>query len=194
MCGESGARLLSPTLFTTHEKVAPHSHAALISLHTCVGQVPSAHHILHTVCTTSPHRPHRRGAPCASPHHCLLLHAPLHHPSRHGCNTPAPCAPSHLPSSFPIHDFDPYDLRRKLPKAVARLAREHNPESGGTVYIHCTAGGWAGARCGAPQQLCARCAMACLGHRPHPSSEQHTPMGGATATAGCCHCMIHMSC
>lgn len=24
---------------------------------------------------------------------------------------------------FPVRDFDPYDLRRKLPKAVARLAR-----------------------------------------------------------------------
>jgi len=41
---------------------------------------------------------------------------------------------------FPIHDFDPYDLRRKLPKAVARLAREHDPARGGTLYIHCTAG------------------------------------------------------
>ncbi|KAJ9531202.1 hypothetical protein QJQ45_006636 [Haematococcus lacustris] len=40
---------------------------------------------------------------------------------------------------FPIRDFDPYDLRRKLPKAVARLAREHDPKVG-TVYIHCTAG------------------------------------------------------
>ncbi|KAL6750276.1 protein-tyrosine phosphatase-like protein [Haematococcus lacustris] len=40
---------------------------------------------------------------------------------------------------FPIRDFDPYDLRRKLPKAVARLAREHDPKAG-TVYIHCTAG------------------------------------------------------
>jgi hypothetical protein len=40
---------------------------------------------------------------------------------------------------FPIRDFDPYDLRRKLPKAVARLAREHDPAKG-TVYIHCTAG------------------------------------------------------
>ncbi|GLC68762.1 hypothetical protein PLESTF_000734000 [Pleodorina starrii] len=40
---------------------------------------------------------------------------------------------------FPIRDFDPFDLRRKLPKAVSRLAREHNPASG-TVYIHCTAG------------------------------------------------------
>ncbi|GIL97365.1 hypothetical protein Vretimale_3018 [Volvox reticuliferus] len=40
---------------------------------------------------------------------------------------------------FPIRDFDPFDLRRKLPKAVTRLARGHNP-SNGTVYIHCTAG------------------------------------------------------
>lgn len=40
---------------------------------------------------------------------------------------------------FPIRDFDPFDLRLKLPKAVARLAREHDPKNG-TVYIHCTAG------------------------------------------------------
>lgn len=40
---------------------------------------------------------------------------------------------------FPIRDFDPFDLRLKLPKAVARLAREHDP-SKGSVYIHCTAG------------------------------------------------------
>ncbi|KAG2491413.1 hypothetical protein HYH03_010202 [Edaphochlamys debaryana] len=40
---------------------------------------------------------------------------------------------------FPIRDFDPFDLRRKLPKAVSRLAREHDPNAG-TVYIHCTAG------------------------------------------------------
>lgn len=36
-------------------------------------------------------------------------------------------------------DFDPYDLRMKLPKAVTRLAREHDPAKG-TAYIHCTAG------------------------------------------------------
>jgi hypothetical protein len=40
---------------------------------------------------------------------------------------------------FPIRDFDPYDLRMKLPKAIARLAKEHDP-SKGTAYIHCTAG------------------------------------------------------
>ncbi|KAG2440133.1 hypothetical protein HXX76_004246 [Chlamydomonas incerta] len=40
---------------------------------------------------------------------------------------------------FPIRDFDGFDLRRKLPKAVSRLARDHDPTSG-TVYIHCTAG------------------------------------------------------
>ncbi|KAF5840147.1 protein-tyrosine phosphatase-like protein [Dunaliella salina] len=40
---------------------------------------------------------------------------------------------------FPIHDFDPYDLRRKLPSAVSKLAQEHNPRTG-VVYIHCTAG------------------------------------------------------
>lgn len=41
---------------------------------------------------------------------------------------------------FRIRDFDPYDLRRKLPKAVSKLARFHKPSSGGKVYIHCTAG------------------------------------------------------
>jgi len=40
---------------------------------------------------------------------------------------------------FPIHDFDPYDLRRKLPNAVSKLAQEHNPRTG-VIYIHCTAG------------------------------------------------------
>jgi hypothetical protein len=40
---------------------------------------------------------------------------------------------------FPIRDFDPFDLRRKLPKAVARLAAAHQPRHG-IAYIHCTAG------------------------------------------------------
>lgn len=40
---------------------------------------------------------------------------------------------------FPIRDFDPFDLRKKLPKAVARLARSHRPNEG-VAYIHCTAG------------------------------------------------------
>ncbi|KAF6266795.1 protein-tyrosine phosphatase-like protein [Scenedesmus sp. NREL 46B-D3] len=40
---------------------------------------------------------------------------------------------------FPVRDFDPFDLRLKLPKAVARLARAHNPRHD-VVYIHCTAG------------------------------------------------------
>ncbi len=40
---------------------------------------------------------------------------------------------------FPVRDFDPFDLRLKLPKAVSRLARAHNPRDG-VVYIHCTAG------------------------------------------------------
>ena len=40
---------------------------------------------------------------------------------------------------FPVRDFDPFDLRLKLPKAVARLARVHSPRHG-VVYIHCTAG------------------------------------------------------
>lgn len=39
----------------------------------------------------------------------------------------------------PVRDFDPFDLRKKLPAAVSRLAKEHDP-SNGTVYIHCTAG------------------------------------------------------
>eukprot|EP00878_Enallax_costatus_P036860 GHUV01041436.1.p1 GENE.GHUV01041436.1~~GHUV01041436.1.p1 ORF type:complete len:166 (+),score=46.64 GHUV01041436.1:45-500(+) len=40
---------------------------------------------------------------------------------------------------FPVRDFDPLDLRLKLPKAVARLAKAH--EAGeGVAYIHCTAG------------------------------------------------------
>jgi hypothetical protein len=40
---------------------------------------------------------------------------------------------------FPIRDFDPHDLRQKLPKAIVRLAREHDPSTG-LIYIHCTAG------------------------------------------------------
>ncbi|KIY93575.1 hypothetical protein MNEG_14385, partial [Monoraphidium neglectum] len=42
---------------------------------------------------------------------------------------------------FPVRDFDPFDLRKKLPKAVARLAHAHQPKFG-IAYIHCTAGGW----------------------------------------------------
>lgn len=40
---------------------------------------------------------------------------------------------------FPVRDFDPYDLRQKLPKAVAALAKAHDPRHG-VAYIHCTAG------------------------------------------------------
>jgi hypothetical protein len=40
---------------------------------------------------------------------------------------------------FPVRDFDPFDLRLKLPKAVARLAKAHTAGEG-AVYIHCTAG------------------------------------------------------
>jgi protein-tyrosine phosphatase len=40
---------------------------------------------------------------------------------------------------FPVRDFDPQDLRRRLPKAIATLAKVHDPEEG-TLYIHCTAG------------------------------------------------------
>eukprot|EP00887_Chlorella_sp_A99_P006117 scaffold22.g6117.t1 len=38
-----------------------------------------------------------------------------------------------------IRDFDPFSLRMELPGAVALLARQA-AESGGTSYIHCTAG------------------------------------------------------
>jgi protein-tyrosine phosphatase len=40
---------------------------------------------------------------------------------------------------FPVRDFDPFDLRLKLPKAVARLAKAHTAGEG-AAYIHCTAG------------------------------------------------------
>lgn len=40
---------------------------------------------------------------------------------------------------FPVRDFDPYDLRQKLPKAVTALAKAHDPRNG-IAYIHCTAG------------------------------------------------------
>lgn len=40
---------------------------------------------------------------------------------------------------FPVRDFDPFDLRCRLPKAVARLALAHEPRCG-IAYIHCTAG------------------------------------------------------
>ncbi|GMH36175.1 hypothetical protein BSKO_04043 [Bryopsis sp. KO-2023] len=39
----------------------------------------------------------------------------------------------------PVRDFDPVDLRLRLPKVVALLVQEHDPEEG-IVYIHCTAG------------------------------------------------------
>lgn len=49
---------------------------------------------------------------------------------------------------FPIRDFDPFELRRLLPRAVARLAQAHRAPGAstptqpppGNVYIHCTAG------------------------------------------------------
>eukprot|EP00798_Chlamydomonas_sp_ICE-L_P008085 gene8085-1327_t len=41
---------------------------------------------------------------------------------------------------FPVRDFDPFDLRLKLPDAVSTLAKAHADAKGGTVYIHCTAG------------------------------------------------------
>jgi len=40
---------------------------------------------------------------------------------------------------FRVHDFDPFDLRKKLPDAVAALAGAH-AATGGTAYVHCTAG------------------------------------------------------
>jgi hypothetical protein len=40
---------------------------------------------------------------------------------------------------FPVRDFDPFDLRMKLPKAASKLARAHDPRTG-IAYIHCTAG------------------------------------------------------
>jgi len=40
---------------------------------------------------------------------------------------------------FPVRDFDPFDLRMKLPKAVSKLAGAHDPRTG-IAYIHCTAG------------------------------------------------------
>lgn len=40
---------------------------------------------------------------------------------------------------FRIRDFDPFDLRRQLPRAVAALANAHSAQAG-TAYIHCTAG------------------------------------------------------
>jgi protein-tyrosine phosphatase len=42
---------------------------------------------------------------------------------------------------FPVRDFDPFDLRLKLPKAVVRLAKAHNPRHD-VIYIHCTAGAY----------------------------------------------------
>lgn len=40
---------------------------------------------------------------------------------------------------FPVRDFDPFDLRKKLPKAITKLAQVHAAGKG-TLYIHCTAG------------------------------------------------------
>ncbi|KAG1664254.1 hypothetical protein FOA52_003508 [Chlamydomonas sp. UWO 241] len=40
---------------------------------------------------------------------------------------------------FRIRDFDPHDLRARLPDAVRALVAAHDPSSG-TAYIHCTAG------------------------------------------------------
>lgn len=39
----------------------------------------------------------------------------------------------------PVKDFNPQDLRVKLPRVVATLLEHHDPERG-AVYIHCTAG------------------------------------------------------
>jgi len=40
----------------------------------------------------------------------------------------------------PVRDFDPMDLRRQLPKVVAMICQQHNPEEFEKIYIHCTAG------------------------------------------------------
>ena len=40
---------------------------------------------------------------------------------------------------LPSRDFDPYDLRMRLPIAVAQLNRAIE-QNKGTAYIHCTAG------------------------------------------------------
>ena len=37
-------------------------------------------------------------------------------------------------------DFDPYDLRMRLPVAVAQLHKAIEAHNGKTAYIHCTAG------------------------------------------------------
>lgn len=37
-------------------------------------------------------------------------------------------------------DFDPYDLRMRLPVAVAKLHQAIEANKGKTAYVHCTAG------------------------------------------------------
>lgn len=39
-----------------------------------------------------------------------------------------------------IRDFDPYDLRMRLPVAVAKLHQAIEANKGKTAYVHCTAG------------------------------------------------------
>jgi hypothetical protein len=38
-----------------------------------------------------------------------------------------------------INDFDPFNLRLRLPEVIKQLAAAHKT-AGGTAYIHCTAG------------------------------------------------------
>jgi hypothetical protein len=89
---------------------------------------------------------------------------------------------------YSIRDFDPFDLRRKLPKAVAKLSSVHDPKAG-KAYIHCTAGGgallllgllWASGRCTARAAQGWPGACACshqfiLSHTPSPHHTPHTP-------------------
>jgi hypothetical protein len=56
-------------------------------------------------------------------------------PIRARCALPG--GPDHLRHA--VRDFDPFSLRRRLPTAVALLARRHAAR-GGTAYVHCTAG------------------------------------------------------
>jgi protein-tyrosine phosphatase len=46
----------------------------------------------------------------------------------------------HIPHlRLPVNDFDPFNLRLRLPQVIKHLAAAHK-EAGGTAYIHCTAG------------------------------------------------------
>lgn len=79
---------------------------------------------------------------------------------------------------FRIRDFDPYDLRLKLPKAVAKLASVHDP-SQGLVYIHCTAGT-------PPSSVSASAASRVPAAPPPQAPGRRRPGGGDGGTAGSC--------